>query len=44
MAYIGEKINAIIDDAENNELIQQTAAEIKELCANFPAPGLEHIS
>ncbi|WP_163338386.1 serine hydroxymethyltransferase [Desulfopila sp. IMCC35008] len=44
MVYIGEKINRILADIDNNELIEQTAAEIKELCSRFPAPGLEHIS
>jgi len=43
MVFIGEKINAIVKDVENVELQQQIAAEVKELCAGFPAPGLEHI-
>lgn len=44
MFYIGDKINEILADVDNNVLIEQTAAEMKELCSRFPAPGLEHLS
>jgi glycine hydroxymethyltransferase len=44
MEFIGEKINTIVSDAENVDLQIATAQEIKELCRNFPAPGLEHIA
>ncbi|WP_136805559.1 serine hydroxymethyltransferase [Desulfosediminicola flagellatus] len=44
MIFIGEKMNIVINDAENVELHKKIAAEVKALCANFPAPGLEHLS
>jgi glycine hydroxymethyltransferase len=44
MIFIGEKIDQVINDAENVELQIKIAAEVKELCSKFPAPGLEHIS
>ncbi len=44
MIFIGEKIDEVINDAENVELQQKIAAEVKALCANFPAPGLEHLA
>lgn len=43
MTFIGEKIDAVINDVENVELQQQIAQEVKALCAGFPAPGLEHL-
>ena len=43
MIFIGEKIDQVINDAENVELQKKIAAEVKELCSNFPAPGLEHL-
>lgn len=43
MNFIGEKIDAVINDVENVELQQQIAQEVKTLCAAFPAPGLEHL-
>lgn len=44
MIFIGEKIDIIVKDAENVKLQAEVAAEVKELCSRFPAPGLEHIS
>ncbi len=44
MVFIGEKISAVIDDAQNGELHDSIASEVKELCKRFPAPGLTHIS
>ena len=43
MVQIGLWINAIVSDPTNTALQQETAAAIKELCARFPAPGLEHL-
>ena len=44
MVFIGEKISAIIDAPEDENLLAATAAEVKELCRSFPAPGLEHLA
>ena len=33
-------INRVIDNFENEELLEQTAKEVKELCRKFPPPGL----
>lgn len=44
MTFIGEKIDAVVNDAENVKLQIEIAAEVKNLCSKFPAPGLEHIS
>ena len=43
MVQIGLWIDAIIADPANTALQEQTAAAVKQLCANFPAPGLEHL-
>lgn len=43
MVFIGEKMNAIVAEPDNTALIESTAAEIQQLCASFPAPGLEHL-
>lgn len=43
MVQIGLWIDAIITDPANTALQEQTAAAVKQLCANFPAPGLEHL-
>ena len=32
-----------ITNADNEELLRQTAEEVRKLCSNFPAPGLEHL-
>jgi len=44
MVFIGEKIDMIVNDPENTQLQEETAKEVKSLCAQFPAPGLEHLS
>lgn len=44
MVFIGNKIDTVINNAENVELHAEIALEIKKLCSQFPAPGLEHIS
>ncbi len=44
MVQTGEWINAIIADPENVTLQQDIAAKVSALCAQFPAPGLEHLS
>lgn len=44
MVFIGETIDRIISDPDNVKLQEQTAREVKNLCAGFPAPGLEHLS
>lgn len=43
MVQIGLWIDAIIADPSNTALQQQTAAAVSDLCAGFPAPGLEHL-
>jgi glycine hydroxymethyltransferase len=44
MTFIGEKIDAVVNDAENVKLQGEIAGEVKNLCSKFPAPGLEHLS
>ena len=44
MIQTGEWINAIVTDPETISLQQDIAAKVAELCARFPAPGLEHLS
>lgn len=43
MLLVGDFIEKVIADPDNDQLLQQTAQEVKELCKNFPAPGLEHL-
>ncbi len=43
MVQIGLWIDAIVADPANTTLQEQTAAAVKQLCATFPAPGLEHL-
>ena len=43
MQQIGTWINAVVADPNNTALQQKISAEIKTLCSNFPAPGLEHL-
>lgn len=40
MATIAEWIDRVISSPKDDELIDRTAAEIKEFCAAFPAPGI----
>lgn len=44
MALVSDYIDRVINDPENEPLLRKTAVEIEELCKNFPAPGLEHLS
>lgn len=37
-------IDKVIAEPENEQLLQQIAAEVRRLCSSFPAPGLEHLS
>lgn len=43
MQKVSEFITAVIADPENEGLLLRIAEEVKTLCRNFPAPGLEHI-
>jgi len=40
MLKIAEFIERIVTEPENEQLITNTAAEVVELCSQFPAPGL----
>ena len=44
MRQIGLWIDAIVSDSGNTALQAKVAAEVRELCAAFPAPGLEHLA
>lgn len=44
MAEIGRLIDAVIADPDNESVQARVAAEARELCSGFPAPGLEHIA
>jgi glycine hydroxymethyltransferase len=41
MVLVCEMITKVLNDPDNLKLLAHTAAEVKELCRNFPAPGLE---
>jgi glycine hydroxymethyltransferase len=41
MVLVSEMISKVINAPDNVKLLAHTAAEVKELCRNFPAPGLE---
>ena len=43
MIQIGLWIDAIVTDPTNTALQAETAAAVKALCSQFPAPGLEHL-
>lgn len=43
MVQVGNWINAIVADPGNTALQAQTAEAVNKLCADFPAPGLEHL-
>lgn len=43
MLIVADLVNRVIDNAENEQLLVETAEEVRQLCANFPAPGLEHV-
>lgn len=44
MLKVADLIAEVIADSENEGHLQRVAAEVKEMCRHFPAPGLEHIS
>jgi glycine hydroxymethyltransferase len=41
MVLVSEMISKVLSDPDNQKLLALTAGEVKELCRNFPAPGLE---
>ncbi len=43
MLLVSGFIEKVIADPDNEMLLQQTAEEVRALCSNFPAPGLEHL-
>jgi glycine hydroxymethyltransferase len=44
MLLISGFINKVLADPENEQLLRETADEVRKLCSGFPAPGLEHLS
>jgi glycine hydroxymethyltransferase len=40
MKRLGNWMADVVEDVENESLIERVAAEIKELCDQFPAPGV----
>ena len=43
MEQIGIWIDTVIQNSTNGAVQAQVAAEVKELCRSYPAPGLEHL-
>ncbi len=43
MVEIGNLLDTVISDPENEALLARVADQAKALCKGFPAPGLEHI-
>ncbi len=43
MEIIGNLIDQVVADFENEEMLKTIAVEVKTLCDKFPAPGLEHL-
>jgi glycine hydroxymethyltransferase len=43
MVQIGKWIDAVVADPANSDLQAEIAAGVQQLCAGFPAPGLEHL-
>lgn len=43
MEQVGVWIDTVIQNSTNSAVQAQVAAEIKELCRSYPAPGLEHL-
>jgi glycine hydroxymethyltransferase len=43
MVEVGRLLDQVISDPENEATHARIAAEVRELCSGFPAPGLEHI-
>ena len=44
MVFVGETIAAVIARLDDEAFLTKTAAEVKECCRRFPAPGLEHLA
>jgi glycine hydroxymethyltransferase len=40
MSRIAEWIDRVVADSQNESLLTKTAAEVREFCAGFPAPGI----
>jgi glycine hydroxymethyltransferase len=40
MFRIAEWIDRVVADSQNESLLTKTAAEVREFCAGFPAPGI----
>jgi glycine/serine hydroxymethyltransferase len=40
MKRLGNWLADVVDDVENESVIARVAAEIRELCDHFPAPGI----
>jgi hypothetical protein len=43
MLLLSSLIEKVISDPDNEQLLTNTAEEVKKLCSHFPAPGLEHL-
>ena len=43
MVTVSTLIAKVIAEPENEQLLSDTAREVKALCSRFPAPGLEHL-
>lgn len=43
MEQIGAWIDTVIQNSDNAAVQAEVAAEIRELCRSYPAPGLEHL-
>jgi len=44
MTFVGETVAAVIARFDDEAFLTKTAAEVKEFCRQFPAPGLEHLA
>lgn len=44
MVVVGELMDLVISAPDDSAVIENVVNRSKELCANFPAPGLEHLS
>ena len=43
MVEVGNLLDAVIADPDNADTHARIAGQVRDLCRNFPAPGLEHI-
>lgn len=43
MVAVSTFIAKVVAEPENEQLLTDTAQEVKALCSHFPAPGLEHL-